>query len=236
MRKKINIAIDGYSSCGKSTLAKALSKELNYVYIDTGAMYRAVTLHALRNNIIRNDHLLEDKLDAVLDTLYITFKYNTDTRQTETYLNGKNVEKEIRSMQGSGHVSKIASQLNVRKKLVRLQQRMAESSGVVMDGRDIGTVVLPDADIKFFMTADPKIRAQRRFEELRANGTDVTFEEVLENVNKRDTIDTTRDHDPLRQADDAIVVDNSHLTIDEQFTFIIGQINKVIEAPVPAQN
>ena len=139
-------------------------------------------------------------------------------------------------MQVSGHVSKIASQLNVRKKLVRLQQRMAESSGVVMDGRDIGTVVLPDADIKFFMTADPKIRAQRRFEELRANGTDVTFEEVLENVNKRDTIDTTRDHDPLRQADDAIVVDNSHLTIDEQFTFIIGQINKVIEAPVSAQN
>lgn len=229
MRKKINIAIDGHSSCGKSTLAKALAKELNYLYIDTGAMYRAITLFALKNNAIKEGELLEDKMKSVLDNAYITFKYNTDSKQVETYLNGANVEKEIRSMQVSKHVSVVASLLEVRKKLVRLQQRMAESKGVVMDGRDIGTVVLPNADLKFFMTAELEVRAKRRYNELIDRGMEVTFEEVLENVKTRDHIDSTREHDPLRQAEDAVVVDNSNLTLDEQFTFIIGQVNKTLE-------
>lgn len=229
MRKKINIAIDGHSSCGKSTLAKALAKELNYLYIDTGAMYRAITLFALKNNTIKDGELLEDKMKSVLDNAYITFKYNTDSKQVDAYLNGDNVEKEIRSMQVSKHVSVVASLLDVRKKLVRLQQRMAESKGVVMDGRDIGSVVLPDAELKFFMTAELEVRAKRRYNELIDRGIEVSFEEVLDNVKTRDHIDSTREHDPLRQAEDAVVVDNSNLTLDEQFTFIIGQVNKTLE-------
>ena len=232
MKRKINIAIDGYSSCGKSTLAKSLAKALNYIYIDTGAMYRAVTLFALKNNAIRNDEVNEEKLISLLDTLFITFKYNTDIRQSETYLNGTNVEKEIRSMQGSKYVSPIAQVPAIRQKLVRLQQRMAETSGVVMDGRDIGTVVLPDAELKLFMIADPEIRAQRRFDELKAKGQEVTYEEVLQNVNERDRIDTTRATDPLRQADDAIVIDNSHLTLEEQFAFAMNQVQKTVEPTV----
>lgn len=229
MRKKINIAIDGHSSCGKSTLAKALAKELNYLYIDTGAMYRAITLFALKNNAIKDGELLEDKMKSVLDNAYITFKYNTDSKQVDAYLNGDNVEKEIRSMQVSKHVSVVASLLDVRKKLVRLQQRMAESKGVVMDGRDIGSVVLPDAELKFFMTAELEVRAKRRYNELIDRGIEVSFEEVLDNVKTRDHIDSTREHDPLRQVEDAVVVDNSNLTLDEQFTFIIGQVNKTLE-------
>ncbi|MCH2199557.1 MAG: (d)CMP kinase [Flavobacteriales bacterium] len=231
MRKKINIAIDGYSSCGKSTLAKSIAKELNYIYIDTGAMYRAMTLFALKSHLIRNDELNVDKLKAMIDSAYITFKYNTDTKRSETYLNGKNVEKEIRSMQVSKFVSPVAAIPEVRVKLVKLQQRMAEVRGIVMDGRDIGTVVLPDAEVKFFMTADPDVRAQRRFNELKNNGLEVTYEEVLENVEQRDQIDSTRATDPLRQAEDAVVVDNSNLTMDEQFVFAMNHVNKVLAVP-----
>ena len=228
MNKKVNIAIDGYSSCGKSTLAKAIAKELNYIYIDTGAMYRAMTLFALKNNAFRNDELNQEKLITLLDSAFITFKYNTDQKRSETYLNAKNVEKEVRSMQVSKYVSQVASIPEVRKKLVKLQQRMSESRGVVMDGRDIGTVVLPDAEVKFFMTAEASVRAERRFKELKASGSDVTFDDVLLNVKSRDQIDSTRAADPLRQAEGAIVIDNSHLTMEEQFVFAMNHVNKVI--------
>lgn len=228
MNKKVNIAIDGYSSCGKSTLAKSIAKELNYIYIDTGAMYRAMTLFALKNQAFRNDELNQEKLITLLDTAFITFKYNTDQKRSETYLNAKNVEKEVRSMQVSKYVSQVASIPEVRKKLVKLQRRMAESRGVVMDGRDIGTVVLPDAEVKFFMTAEASVRAERRFKELKASGSEVTFEEVLSNVKSRDQIDSTRAADPLRQAEGAIIIDNSHLTMEEQFVFAMSHVNKVI--------
>jgi len=230
VRKKINIAIDGYSSCGKSTLAKALAKELNYLYIDSGAMYRAITLFALKNQGFKNDEVMVDKMQSIIDNAYVTFKYNTDSKQVDTFLNGVNVEKEIRSMQVSKYVSKIAALFEVRKKLVRLQQRMSETKGVVMDGRDIGTVVLPNAELKFFMTAEPDVRAQRRFDELRSTGVEVTLEEVTANVKERDYIDSNREHDPLRQAEQAVVVDNSNLTLDEQFTFIMGQVSKALES------
>lgn len=205
-----------------------MAKELNYLYIDSGAMYRAVALFALRSNLVKSEELLKDKLVEALDSVYITFKYSPERMKTETWLNGKNVEKEIRSMQVSKYVSQVASIPEVRKKLVRLQQRLAESRGVVMDGRDIGTVVLPDAELKFFMTADPEVRAKRRFDELVDKGMEVSFEEVLKNIQSRDHIDSTRETDPLRQADDAIVVDNSNLTIEEQFTFVMGHALKLI--------
>lgn len=229
MKQKINIAIDGYSSCGKSTIAKAVAKELNYVYIDTGAMYRAMALYALQHGFIQSNGNLDTAgLEKALDMVLINFKYNLDTGIIETYLNGQNVEKEIRTLQVSNHVSKISNIKNVRSKLVRLQKRMAESGGVVMDGRDIGTVVLPDAELKFFMTADSKVRAQRRFEELKSMGVDTSFEEVLENVNSRDEYDSTRSNDPLKCADDALVIDNTNLTIEEQFQFVMGHAMKKI--------
>lgn len=230
VRHRINIAIDGYSSCGKSTLAKAMAKELNYLYIDTGAMYRAVTLFALKQNIAKNDTLNAEKLVEQLEAIFITFKFSAEAGKFETYLNGKNVEKEIRSMQVSKYVSPVAAVPEVRRKLVKLQQRMAETRGVIMDGRDIGTVVLPDAELKFFMTASSHVRAQRRFKELIDKGTEITFEEVLENIETRDRIDTTRETDPLKAADDAIIVDNSDLTIDEQYTFIMGHVHKHLQA------
>ncbi|MFZ6051162.1 (d)CMP kinase [Halocola ammonii] len=230
MKKKINIAIDGYSSCGKSTLAKALAKALNYIYIDSGAMYRAMTLYALQNNLIKNNEVDTEGLIRALDNVYITFKYNTDTMQSETYLNAKNVEKAIRSMQVSRSVSLVSNIREVRSKLVRLQKRMAESKGVVMDGRDIGTVVLPHAEVKFFMNAAPEVRAQRRFEELKQKGVDVTFDEVMENITTRDHTDSNRSADPLRQADDAIVLDNTDLTIEEQFNFMMKQIVELVES------
>lgn len=229
MKQKINIAIDGYSSCGKSTIAKAIAKELNYVYIDTGAMYRAMTLFALQHGYIRPDGSVdEEALIDALDLVIIHFKYNTELGQNETYLNGINVEKEIRSLQVSNYVSRISNVKEVRAKLVRLQKRMAESHGVVMDGRDIGTVVLPNADLKFFMTADNKIRAQRRYEEMKSMGIQTTFEEVLKNVTSRDEYDSSRTNDPLRRADDALVIDNSHLTIEEQFQYLMKQIMRKI--------
>lgn len=229
MEKIINIAIDGYSSCGKSTLAKALAKELNYIYIDSGAMYRAMTLYALQNNLIKNGEVNRTALVQSLDNIYINFKYNTDSQQSETYLNGKNVEKAIRSMQVSRSVSLVSNIREVRSKLVRLQKRMAESKGVVMDGRDIGTVVLPHAEIKFFMNAEQEVRAKRRYNELREKGVEVSFEEVLENISSRDHTDSNRSADPLRQAEDAIVLDNTNLTIEEQFNFMMKHIIALTE-------
>lgn len=226
VKKKINIAIDGYSSCGKSTLAKAIAKELNYVYLDTGAMYRAVSLYALKNGIIRSGKLNKKKLKENLQNIYITFKYNPDSGNIETYLNTKNVEKEIRSIQVSNYVSQVSEVKEVRKKMVKLQKRIAESNGVVMDGRDIGTVVLPDAEVKIFMIADNSVRAQRRFDELVSKGQDITLKEITENIEKRDLIDTTRTVDPLIQAEDAVILDNTNLTEEEQFQFVLGQIFK----------
>jgi len=229
LTKKINIAIDGYSSCGKSTLAKALAKELNYVYVDSGAMYRAMTLYAIKNGLIKNDVLNEDALIVSIENVYISFKFNIDNQHSEVYLNGVNVEKEIRSMAVSRQVSRVSNVKEVRTKLVKLQRRMAESRGVVMDGRDIGTVVIPDSELKVFMIASPEIRARRRFDELMNKGMSTTFDEVLQNVNDRDHYDTTRKNDPLRQAEDAIVLDNSGLTIEEQFLFVMTQIHKTFE-------
>lgn len=231
MRNKINIAIDGYSSCGKSTIAKAVAKALNYFYVDSGAMYRAITLFALQNNCFKKDNVLDtESLIRVLDHVIVSFKYNTETGEQEIYLNGQNVQKEIRSIQVSNHVSAVSSVKEVRMKLVRLQKRLAESKGVVMDGRDIGTVVMPDAELKLFMMADHAIRAKRRYDELKANGLDVQLEEIEMNIASRDAMDTSRDIDPLRQAEDAVVVDNSNLTLEEQFQFVVGQAMKRIEA------
>lgn len=225
MKPKINIAIDGYSSCGKSTIAKAIAKELNYIYIDSGAMYRAMTLYALQHGFVTPDgQVNEAAFVEALDLVMINFKYNTDTLRYETFLNGQNVEREIRTLQVSNNVSPVSTIKEVRQKLVRLQKRMAESKGVVMDGRDIGTVVLPDAELKLFMTADPTIRAKRRFEELRSMGVETSIDDVLKNINQRDKIDTTRAHDPLVQAPDAIVVDNSHLSLEEQFQFVMNKV------------
>jgi cytidylate kinase len=231
LKNKINIAIDGYSSCGKSTLAKSVAKELNYIYVDTGAMYRAMTLYAINHSYINDNAEVDvDGLISALDKIVIHFKYNTDTLKHETFLNGENVEHEIRNPSVSSWVSPISAIKEVRKKLVALQQRMAEGRGVVMDGRDIGTVVLPDAELKIFMTADSVVRAKRRFEELRIMGVQTTVEEVLKNLNARDEYDTTRANDPLRRADDAIVLDNSHLSIDEQYVFVIKQAQRRIIA------
>jgi cytidylate kinase len=231
VKTKINIAIDGYSSCGKSTMAKAIARELNYVYVDSGAMYRAMTLYALQHGYIKNDGSIEEEeLVHALELILINFRYNTELEQYETYLNGVNVEREIRSLQVSNHVSPVSNIKAVRQKLVRLQKRMAEQKGIVMDGRDIGTVVLPDAELKFFMTADNKVRAQRRFEELKSMGVETSLEDILRNVNERDEYDSTRSNDPLRKADNAIIIDNTNITIDEQFNFVMGHIMKKIGA------
>ena len=228
MKHRINIAIDGYSSCGKSTLAKAISKELNYIYTDTGAMYRAVSLFALQNKLVKEDWRDVDGLIRGLDNMYITFRYNPDTQLSEVYLNGKNAELEIRSLQVSNHVSQVSDIPKVRQKLVKQQKRIASNRGVVMDGRDIGTVVMPDAELKFFMTADKQVRAQRRFDELKTKGVETTIEEVLQNIEMRDEIDTNRATDPLRQASDAIVIDNTTLTVEEQFEFAMRQVDSVL--------
>ena len=216
--KKITIAIDGHSSTGKSTMAKALAKRIGYAYVDTGAMYRAVTLFALRNKLIKGDKVDEKALKQHLKQgdIAITFR-PTKEGKSVTVLNGRNVERYIRSMRVSNVVSIIAAIGFVRKAMVRQQQAMGKDKGLVMDGRDIGTVVFPDAEMKVFATASPEVRAQRRYNELRSKGdTTTTFDEVLANVNERDHIDSTRKESPLRQADDAVVLDNSNMTIDEQ--------------------
>jgi cytidylate kinase len=226
-RHRITIAIDGHASAGKSTMARALATELGCVYVDTGAMYRAAALFAMRERAIGPEGLDAEKLVAALDRLFIQFKYNSRTGRQETYLSGMNVEKEIRSAEVSRWVSPVATVPALRAKLVHLQRRMASMGGVVMDGRDIGTVVLPKADLKFFVTASPEVRAQRRLDELRAAGRDDTFESILANVVERDRIDSTREVAPLVQAPDAIVLDNSHLTLDEQFEFLLAHARRL---------
>lgn len=225
-RKRLNIAVDGHSSSGKSTLAKQVARALHYMYIDTGAMYRAATLFAMKERLVTTTEINAPALEQALDRMYLQFKFNPGTGTSDIHLNGTNVEKEIRTMEVAKRVSLVATVPAVRKKLVALQQRMAEDGGVVMDGRDIGTVVMPDAEVKFFLTASSQVRAQRRLEELLAAGKETTYEEVLENLLLRDRIDSTRATSPLRQADDAVVLDNSELTLDEQFDFMLATVRK----------
>lgn len=218
--EKITIAIDGFSSTGKSTVAKELANKLKYVYVDSGAMYRAVTLYAMNSNIISESFFKKDDLVVSLSKINLEFKFNSILGFGEMYLNGFNIEKEIRSLEVSKLVSKVAAVSEVRKVLVEQQQQMGREKGVVMDGRDIGTVVFPNAELKLFMNASADKRAQRRYDELIKRGDDVTFEEILENVKYRDHIDSTREDSPLYKADDAIEVDNSNLSLTEQFDFI----------------
>ena len=220
------IAIDGHSSCGKSTVARDLAQKLGIAYIDTGAMYRAVTLFALQNHLIRDGDIDEEGLKKALDQINILFKPNPETGNNDTYLNGQHVEKEIRRLDVSNHVSQISSLGFVRKKLVELQQQMGEKGGVVLDGRDIGTVVFPHADLKVFMTASPEIRAQRRYDEMQQKGENPSFEKVLENVNERDRLDSTRKESPLKKAPDALILDNSHLNQEEQLEWIMKQLRE----------
>ncbi|MBM56091.1 MAG: cytidylate kinase [Euryarchaeota archaeon] len=228
-KRRLTIAIDGHSSAGKSTMAKALARELNYVYIDTGAMYRGATLFAMKERFVLNHQVDEESLVESLDRLFLSFKYNPATETSEMHIGGINVEKEIRTLEVAKNVSLVAKIPAVRTKLVALQQRMAEGSGVVMDGRDIGTVVLPNAELKFFMTADPEVRAWRRLRELKEKGKETTYNEVLENVLHRDKVDSERAVAPLKQADDAVVIDNSNLTMEEQFEFMLNVALKRME-------
>jgi cytidylate kinase len=227
--KKITIAIDGFSSTGKSTLAKQLAKELEYVYVDTGAMYRAVALYAMQNGYISTDSFDKEKLVASLPSIQLVFQYNAELGFGEMYLNGENVEKEIRTIEVSSFVSKVAEVSQVRSKLVEQQQEMGKNKGIVMDGRDIGTVVFPDAELKVFMTASASTRAQRRFDELQQKGDDVSYEEVLKNVEERDYIDTHREDSPLVIADDAVEIDNSYLNKEEQFAAVMELVNDVVK-------
>jgi cytidylate kinase len=226
--KKIVIAVDGFSSSGKSTMAKDLAKEIGYTYIDTGAMYRAVTLYCLRNNIIREGRIDEKKLQESLPDILLTFHWNKDADRSDTCLNGINVEKEIRSMEVAGWVSSVAALGFVRRELVSKQQEMGKAKGIVMDGRDIGTVVFPDAELKIFVTASPEVRAERRVEELLAKGETASYDEVLENVKKRDHLDSTREESPLRQAADALALDNSQMSIPDQKKWLLEQYGRAI--------
>ena len=224
--EKINIAVDGFSSCGKSTIAKGLAKELGYTYIDSGAMYRAVALFAYRNGWMTDTEINEAGLQKHIPEIEISFETNSEGQQ-ETYLNGENVEKEIRSLEIGNGASRVSTLGFVRRELVRQQQAMGKKRGVVMDGRDIGTVVFPDAEFKIFLTATPEVRAQRRFEELQTKGNPVSYEETLANVRERDERDTTRTESPLRKAADAIELDNSHISINEQLQWAIDMFNKI---------
>jgi len=226
--KKVTIAIDGYSSCGKSTLAKEIAQKLNYRYVDSGAMYRAVTFYMIKNGILKDGAYIKQAVINELPTIEIDFKFNKEKGISETLLNGKNVEKDIRTIEISKQVSPISAIEDVRTKLVSLQQKMGNKGAVVMDGRDIGTVVFPQADVKLFMTASMDIRAERRYKELLSKGQNVNFDEVKENLNRRDYIDMNRDISPLRQAKDAIVIDNSELTREAQLEFALDIINQKI--------
>ena len=226
-KHKIIIAIDGFSSCGKSTFAKSIAARLGYIFIDTGAMYRAVTLHALEHGAIRSGIVDEEAVVRQLDDITITFRFNPERGASDIYVNGDLVEGRIRTIEVSNCVSRVSSIREVREKLVAMQQRMGRDRGVVMDGRDIGTVVFPDAEMKIFMTADPKVRAERRYAELRAKGDEVSMEEVLENVVSRDRADMNRAISPLRQAPDAVVLDNSRMSVDEQMAWFMERYEKM---------
>lgn len=227
--RKIVIAIDGFSSCGKSTFAKAIAARLGYIFIDTGAMYRAVTLHALREGAITDGKVSEQMVLSLLPHINIAFRFNAERGASDVYVNGENVEQQIRSIEVSNAVSSISSIGAVREKLVALQQQMGKERGVVMDGRDIGTVVFPDAELKIYMTADAQVRAERRYNELTAKGDKVTLEEILENVISRDNADMTRAISPLRKADDAIVLDNSYMSVEEQMAWFMERYEAIVK-------
>ncbi len=228
--RKITIAIDGHSSCGKSTMAKDLAREVGYVYVDTGAMYRCVTLYALRNNLFTDKKIDEEGLRQQMQNIHITFQFNAETGRPDTYLNGELVEQDIRTMEVSSHVSPIATLGFVREAMVAQQQEMGKGGGVVMDGRDIGTVVFPNAELKIFVTASAEVRAQRRFDELKGKGMEANYEEILKNVQERDYIDSHREVSPLRQATDAILLDNSNMTIAEQKQWLMEKFEQAIKA------
>lgn len=229
--RKITIAIDGYSSCGKSTMAKDLAREIGYIYVDTGAMYRSVTLFAMRNSLFDEDGSIKtDELKSRMNEINISFKLNSETGRPDTYLNGELVEKEIRTMEVSANVSKIAALPFVREALVAQQQAMGKEKGIIMDGRDIGTVVFPDAELKIFVTASAEVRAQRRYDELKAKGMPADFDDILKNVKERDYIDSHRETSPLRMADDALELDNSHMTIEEQKAWLMARYKEKAEA------
>ena len=228
--KKITIAIDGFSSCGKSTMAKDLAREVGYIYVDTGAMYRSVTLFALRHDLFRADGTIKtEELEALMPQIHISFQLNAQTGRPDTYLNGECVEKEIRSLEVSSHVSPIATLPFVRAALVAQQQEMGRDGGVVMDGRDIGTVVFPHAELKIFVTASAEVRAQRRYDELQQKGMPADYADILKNVQERDYIDSHREVSPLRKADDAKELDNSHMTIAEQKEWLMEQFRQAIK-------
>lgn len=225
--KKIVIAIDGHSSCGKSTMAKSLARILGYVYIDSGAMYRAVTLYALRNGWISNSVPDVEKIIAGLKNIKITFTWDKITEKNITFLNGENIEDEIRRLEVSQNVSPISTIAEVRHEMVKQQRENGKNKGIVMDGRDIGTVVFPDAELKIFMTASPEIRAQRRYLELQEKGAKSDFSDILKNVEERDKIDSTRAISPLKKADDALVLDNSHLSREEQLAWALEKVKEI---------
>ena len=228
--RKINIAVDGYSSCGKSTLAQQIAEILGYLYIDSGAMYRAITLHGIKTGSIIGDNVDVEKLKAQLREVHVILQYDPESKRSYPILNGENVSKEIHTMEVANAVSRVSEIKEVREKLVNLQKKAAESKGVVMDGRDIGTVVIPSAELKLFITADTNVRAERRYEELKNRGTEVGYLDILNNIKSRDERDSKRELSPLVQADDAIILDNTHLTPEEQLTYVIGLINNLVSA------
>lgn len=221
------IAVDGFSSCGKSTFAREIAARLGYIFIDTGAMYRAVTLCGLRAGVVSPQGIDRAGLEALLDRIDISFRFNPARGASDIYVNGECVEREIRSIEVSGCVSAVSGVAEVRRRLVALQQAMGRDKGIVMDGRDIGTVVFPDAELKIFMTADPSVRARRRYDELRARGERVTMEEVEENIRSRDIADQSRAISPLRRAEDAVVLDNSRMTVADQMEWVLGRLRKM---------
>jgi len=227
--KKITIAIDGHSSCGKSTMAKELARRVGYIYVDTGAMYRSVTLYALRHDLFQEDGTVKtEELKREMGNIHISFRLNKETGRPDTYLGDERVEDEIRSLRVSNHVSPIAAVGFVREALVAQQQQMGREGGVVMDGRDIGTVVFPNAELKIFVTASAEVRAQRRYDELQQKGMPADYADILKNVQERDYIDSHREVSPLRQADDALLLDNSHLTIDQQNQWLMERFEEAV--------